>query len=66
MQEMEETLRYSHDWVMNRINELCANSEYKNAKALKKEFNEWLNPSIEEHNIVSLKFIGEEDDIRSS
>jgi hypothetical protein len=51
---------------MNRINELCTNNEYKNARALKKEFNEWLNPSIEEHNIVSLKFIGEGDDIRSS
>ena len=66
MEEIEDTLRHSHEWVMNRINQLCEENKYKNARALKKEFNEWLNPRIEEHNIFSLKFLGDEHDSRSS
>ena len=66
MQEIEKTLRHSHEWVIERINDLCAENKYKDAKSLKKEFNEWLNPRIEEHNIFALKFIGEENDSRSS
>ena len=40
--------------------------EYQNAYAIQKEFSEWLDPKIEDHDVFSLDYIGEEDDPRSS
>jgi hypothetical protein len=64
-----ETLSSNHDWAIDRIHFLCEQNEeheYQNAYAIQKEFSEWLDPNIEEHDIFSLEYIGEEDDIRSS
>lgn len=57
MEELETTLRHSHDWVLDRINQLCAEKQYDDAYALKREFNEWLNPRIHEHDIYSMKYL---------
>jgi len=57
MENLEETLRQSHNWVMIRINELCLEKKYEDAKSLKKEFSEWLNPKILEHDIYSMKYL---------
>jgi hypothetical protein len=60
---LENTLRSSHDWAIDRIHTLCdinEEHEYQNAYAIQQEFNEWLDPNIEEHDIFSLVYIGEE------
>ena len=61
MTTLEKTLRNSHDWAIDRIHEL---SEYDigAAHAIQSEFCEWLNPDIENHDIFSLEFIGDNDD----
>jgi len=58
---LEDILRLSHDWAVDRIHDLCdinEEHEYQNAYAIQQEFNEWLDPKIEEHNVVSLEYIG--------
>jgi len=65
MVTLEETLRTTHDWAVDRIHTLCEEN-IDNAHAIQSEFSEWLNPEILDHDIFSLEFIGEEDDIRSS
>jgi hypothetical protein len=60
-----ETLRLTHDWAIDRIHTLCdknEENEYQNAYSIQKEFSEWLDPEIEDHDIFSLEFIGEADD----
>ena len=62
METLEQTLRDSHDWAVDRIHFLCDKNEeeqYQNAYAIHKEFEEWLNPLIQEHDIFSLEYIGE-------
>ena len=66
MQTLESTLRLSHDWAVDRIHTLCDKNCIDSAHAIQSEFCEWLNPDILEHDIVSLEFIGEEDDLRPS
>jgi len=65
MVTLEQTLQVAHDWAIDRIHTLCEEN-IDNAHAIQSEFCEWLNPEILEHDIFSLEFIGEEDDIRSS
>jgi hypothetical protein len=65
MATLEQTLRNTHDWAIDRIHTL-SEKDIENAHAIQSEFSEWLNPDIPEHDIFSLEFIGEEDDIRSS
>jgi hypothetical protein len=69
MSILENTLRNSHDWAIDRIHTLCDRNDeydYQNAYAIQQEFVEWLDPNIEEHDIFSLQYIGEEDDTRPS
>jgi len=65
MVTLEQTLQVAHDWAIDRIHTLCEEN-IDNAHAIQSEFSEWLNPEILDHDIFSLEFIGEEDDIRSS
>ena len=66
MVTLESTLRLSHDWAIDRIHSLCEQKDYEDAHAIQSEFSEWLNPEIQEHDIFSLAYIGEENDFRSS
>jgi hypothetical protein len=66
METLEQTLRTSHDWAVDRIHSLCEKKDYEDAHAIQSEFSEWLNPDILDHDIFSLQFIGEENDPRSS
>ena len=66
MVTLEETLRQSHDWAVDRIHFLCEHNDYDNAQAIQSEFSEWMDPDIPEHDIFSLEYIGEENDIRPS
>ena len=65
METLKKTLRQSHDWAVDRIHFLCENN-IEDAHAIQSEFSEWLNPDIPEHDVFSLEYIGEEDDLRSS
>jgi hypothetical protein len=55
---LEQTLRQSHDWAVDRIHYL-SERDIDNAYAIQSEFSEWLNPEIENHDIYSLEYIGE-------
>ena len=66
METLEQTLRTSHDWAIDRMHFLYEMKDYDAAMAIQSEFSEWLNPDIPEHDIFSLEFIGEENDLRSS
>ena len=66
MVTLEQTLRTSHDWAVDRIHSLCEQNDYEDAQAVQSEFSEWLNPDIPDHDIYSLEFIGESDESRSA
>ena len=66
METLEQTLRTSHDWAIDRMHFLYEMKDYDSAVAIQSEFSEWLDPEISEHDIFSLEFIGEENDLRSS
>ena len=58
MVTLEQTLRQSHDWAVDRIHILCEKN-IEDAHAIQSEFSEWLNPDIQEHDIFSLEYIGD-------
>ena len=66
MVTLEDTLKTTHDWAVDRLHTLCEMKTYdvlesiENAHAIQSEFAEWLNPDIEDHEIYSLEYIGEE------
>ena len=63
MTTLEDTLRQSHDWAIDRIHTLCENKSIEDAHAIQAEFSEWMNPDIFEHDVLSLEFIGEQNDL---
>ena len=59
---LEDTLRNSYDWAVDRIH-ILSEKNIEDAHSIQSEFREWLNPDIPEHDIFSLEFIGEENGI---
>jgi hypothetical protein len=53
-----ETLRSTHDWAIDRIHYL-SEKNIDNAYSIQSEFSEWLNPDIQDHDIISLEYIGD-------
>ena len=52
---LEQTLRSSHDWAIDRIHILCERNderEQENAYAIQCEFSEWLDVNISEHDKI--------------
>jgi hypothetical protein len=66
MVTLETTLQTAHDWARYRIHILCEKDCIEDAHAIQSEFSEWLNPEIPEHDVFSLEYIGEENDLRPS
>lgn len=58
MVTLEQTLRQTHDWAIDRIHTM-SEIDMDDAYAIQQEFSEWLNPDIEDHDIYSLEYIGE-------
>jgi hypothetical protein len=58
MVTLEQTLRTTHDWAIDRIHSIC-DRDIDNANAIQSEFSEWLNPDIDNHDIFSLEYIGD-------
>ena len=67
MVNLEETLEKTHKWAVKRVHTLCylktdnLIESLDNAHAIQSEFAEWLDPNIEDHEIYSLKCLGEDD-----
>ena len=62
METLEQSLRHSHDWAVDRITSLCDKGNHdqlEDAFAIEREFDEWLNNLEGEHEIFSLTYIGE-------
>ena len=57
---LEQTLRTSHDWAVDRIHTLCENKGTEDARAIQAEFREWMDPEISEHDVFSLEYLGDE------
>jgi hypothetical protein len=58
MVTLEQTLRQTHDWAVDRIHTIC-DENIDDAHAIQSEFSEWLNPNISDHDIFSLEYIGD-------
>jgi hypothetical protein len=58
MVTLEQTLKRSHDWAVDRIHYL-SERDIDDAHSIQTEFSEWLNPDIEDHDIISLEYIGD-------
>ena len=61
MVSLEQTLRQTHDWAIERITILCDEGNHdqmEDAFALEREFDEWLGTNIDDHENYSLEYIG--------
>ena len=68
MVTLEDTLQKTHDWAVDRMHILCDMKTYdaydalesvENAHAIQTEFAEWLDPEVEDHEIYSLEYLGD-------
>ncbi len=59
MTTLESTLRQTHDWAVDQMHFLCELNQIENAHAIQCEFSEWLDPTIDRHDVLSLEFIGD-------
>ncbi len=59
MEPLEQTLRQTHDWALNRVHELTDEQCEEDAFSIVQEFSEWLDPEGDDHDIYSLTYIGE-------
>ena len=67
MEILEKTLRVTHDWAVDRMHILCDMKSddvlrsVEDAYAIQSEFAEWLDPNLEDHEIYSLEYLGDDD-----
>ena len=61
METLESTLKLSHDWAQDRITYLSDIENNRDAIALLREFEEWFDPEITEHDIISVNYTKDED-----
>lgn len=68
METLEQTLWVIHNWSITRVNTLLEDPSedqlidvLEDAYSIHQEFAEWLNPDTEDHDVVSLEYIGDED-----
>ena len=69
METLDTTLKNAHDWSRERIHVLCERGEVESIPSLKddafsifKEFEEWYDKDVDDHDIISLEYIGEGSD----
>jgi len=67
METLEKTLQVTHDWAVDRLHILCdlksddVLRSVEDAHAIQSEFAEWLDPNLEDHEIYSLEYLGDND-----
>ena len=66
METLQKTLRHTHDWALDRIEVLSSRSIhdrdfdlFEDSNAIAQELYEWVNPEIEDQEVISLEYIGE-------
>lgn len=57
MTDLEEILRIDCDWANERIQELHLETRYADMCAIQVEFYEWLDPTVDEHDVFSFRTI---------
>ena len=67
MEILEKTLQVTHEWAVDRMHILCDMKSddvlrsVEDAHAIQSEFAEWLDPNLEDHEIYSLEYLGDDD-----
>ena len=67
MEILEKTLQVTHEWAVDRMHILCdmksddVLKSIEDAHAIQSEFAEWLDPNLEDHEIYSLEYLGDDD-----
>ena len=67
MEILEKTLQVTHEWAVDRMHILCEMKtddvlkSVEDAHAIQSEFAEWLDPNLEDHEIYSLEYLGDDD-----
>ncbi len=59
METLENTLKHTHSWTLNRVRFLEENDRHEDAFSIVQEFSEWLDPKAGDHDIFSMEYIGE-------
>ena len=69
MDILDRTISEAHGWAKERIHILCERGEVESIPSLKddafsifKEFEEWYDENIEDHEVYSLEYIGEDSE----
>tara|TARA_B100000700_G_scaffold192400_1_gene211909 strand:- start:653 stop:853 length:201 start_codon:yes stop_codon:yes gene_type:complete len=60
METLEETLKRNYDWAIHRMDVLSKLGTYEDiieADSIRQEFREWINPNIDDHDILSLEYL---------
>ncbi len=68
MATLETTIRQTHEWALDRIHLLADEyniEDIENAHSLTQEFSEWLDPNKDDHEIVSLEYIGDGGELQN-
>jgi len=67
MEILEKTLQVTHEWAVDRMHILSdmktddVLKSVEDAHAIQSEFAEWLDPNLEDHEIYSLEYLGDND-----
>tara|TARA_B100001029_G_C14718385_1_gene263796 strand:- start:232 stop:426 length:195 start_codon:yes stop_codon:yes gene_type:complete len=59
MESLEQTLQHNHTWVLDRVEFLSKKNIHDDAFSIVQEFEEWLDPNLEDHDVFSMEYIGE-------
>ena len=62
METLEETLKRNYDWAIHRMDVLSKLGTYEDimeADSIRQEFREWINPNIDDHDILSLEYLSD-------
>ena len=66
MATLQQTLKEAHDWANSRISRLAISAVdlkdpelVEDAESIRREFEEWLDPKIDDHDIFSIEYIGD-------
>jgi len=65
MDNFNQVLKISHDWAMSRIHGLSETFDVecvKDAISIHEEFKEWFDDGLDDHEIFSLAYIGEDSE----
>ena len=60
MVTLAKILKKNHDWAIDQIHHHCDSGDIESAYSIQCEFDEWLDPNTDEHDILSLEYFGEE------